>query len=102
MASRIDVQYTTPDARGKVKLGYFNSLGLSKPVQSVSIVDSYTIDVPLKHDQLQKVAHALVNPVMQAASVSAPLFPEKFDWAIEVGFLPGVTDNVGTTARETV
>lgn len=25
--------------------------------------------------------------------------PEKFDWAIEVGFLPGVTDNVGTTAR---
>ncbi len=25
-----------------------------------------------------------------------------FDYAIEVGFLPGVTDNVGTTARQTV
>ena len=25
-----------------------------------------------------------------------------FDYAIEVGFLPGVTDNVGTTARQTI
>ena len=25
-----------------------------------------------------------------------------FDYAIEVGFLPGVTDNVGTTAGQTI
>ena len=25
-----------------------------------------------------------------------------FDYAIEIGFLPGVTDNNGTTARETI
>ena len=25
-----------------------------------------------------------------------------FDYAIEVGFLPGVTDNVGATARQTI
>lgn len=28
--------------------------------------------------------------------------PDKFDWAVEIGFLPGVADNVGTTAREVI
>jgi phosphoribosylformylglycinamidine synthase II len=39
--------------------------------------------------------------VTQKSSVGEHL-AEGFDWLVEVGFLPGVTDNVGRTARETV
>jgi phosphoribosylformylglycinamidine synthase len=42
-----------------------------------------------------------MNPVVQECSVDEPA-RIVFDHAIEVGFLPGVTDNVGTTARQTI
>ena len=38
---------------------------------------------------------------MQEFLVDEPTLTD-FDFAIEVGFLPGVTDNVGTTARQTI
>ena len=44
----------------------------------------------------------LANPVTQRALVDKPLMPRRFDWALEIGFLPGVTDNVGNTAREAI
>lgn len=41
-------------------------------------------------------AQALCNPVTQSVMETPPAH----DWAVEVGFLPGVTDNVGTSAAE--
>ena len=42
-----------------------------------------------------------IDPVLQQASAGrAVLFDA--DWVIEVGFKPGVTDNVGRTAREVI
>ncbi len=48
-----------------------------------------------------QLARQLVNPVVQEFTVDEATLP-LFDYAIEVGFLPGVTDNVGTTARQMV
>jgi phosphoribosylformylglycinamidine synthase II len=102
MAARIDVQYTIPDARAQVKQHYFNSIGLSHPLTAVSVVDSYTVDARLGAAQLRQIAHALANPVMERAMVNGLPGPQQFGWALEIGFLPGVTDNIATTARETI
>jgi phosphoribosylformylglycinamidine synthase II len=75
-----------------------NDLGLA--VQSVRTVDCYTIDASLPKAQLKLLAaDAYSDPITQVWAVDRPL-AKNFDWAIEVGLLPGVTDNVGRTARE--
>jgi phosphoribosylformylglycinamidine synthase len=51
--------------------------------------------------ELDQIGSQLINPVAQVFSVDKPTLAD-FDYAIEVGFLPGVTDNVGTTARQTI
>ncbi len=120
MAHRIDIQPIISDTRAQVKTAYFQSLGLSHPLTSVGVVDSYVIDAGLNDKQLARVAEALTNPVTQRAIIDGKVVAggthgrtgnasgfisagsKKFGWAIEIGFLPGVTDNVGTTARETI
>ncbi len=75
-----------------------NDLGLA--VQSVRTVDCYTIDAGLTKAQLELLgSEAYSDPITQVWSVDRPL-ANAFDWVIEVGLLPGVTDNVGRTARE--
>ena len=49
----------------------------------------------------QAAAGPLSDPVIQDFSINLPL-AKNFDWLIEVGFRPGVTDNVGKTAREAI
>jgi len=73
---------------------------LAIAAKSVRTIDCYTIDAPLDKAQLELVAQeAYTDPITQIWSVDQPL-AKAFDWVIEVGFLPGVTDNVGRTARE--
>jgi len=100
MAHRIEVITKTGDTRAEVKKRKIQSMGFN--VDSVSLVDVYTLDTPSKEDELKSVASMLSNPVTQEAGINQPKAPERFDYAIEIGFLPGVTDNVGTTAREIV
>ncbi len=83
-------------------LGKLKSMGFADKVRSADLVDVYTIDADLSHDQLAKAASRLANDVIQTASVDSPQAPETFDFALEIGFLPGVTDNVGSTVAECV
>ena len=87
------------DARGeKIKRRIINDLNIS--VHSVSTVDVYTVDAGLSADEIEKVAAGpFLDPVIQEFSIGKPIRHD-FDWAIEVGYKPGVTDNVGRTARE--
>ena len=98
MAFRIDIRTIIEDTRGEVKKKQFGS----REIKSVKVVDSYLIDKELKKGGTEKVARALANPILETYAIGAPYAPAKFDWAIEVGFLPGVTDNVGNTAKETI
>jgi phosphoribosylformylglycinamidine synthase len=98
MSHRIEVITKTGDTRAEVKKRKIQSMGFH--VDDVGLVDVYTLDVSPKEGGLSSVAHMLSNPVTQEAGIDKPKAPEKFDYAVEVGFLPGVTDNVGTTARE--
>lgn len=102
MADRIEVQSKIPDARAQVRKSQFEGIGFSGKINDVQIVDVYTVDADLDDSQLKAIASMLSNPITQQARVNQFQAPDKFDWAIEVGFLPGVTDNVGNTAREMI
>jgi phosphoribosylformylglycinamidine synthase len=103
MASRIEVGFKNGirDALGeKVKRRIIDNLSL--PVEKVSTVEVYTVTGDLNKDELKEAASGpLSDHVIQNFSINKPLAGD-FDWLIEVGFRPGVTDNVGKTAREAI
>ena len=72
------------------------------PVERVSTVEVYTIGGDLPQEALLPYAReALCDPVVQEAHTDGCAALEKeFHWAVEVALRPGVTDNVGRTARE--
>jgi len=103
MVSRIYVIPKIKDSREKLFLQAWNSLHLSKKVKGVSIVDSYLIDSKLPNSQILKSAEILTNPILEEFSINEILNKtSQFDYIIEIGFLPGVTDNIGNSAKETI
>jgi len=75
---------------------------LNLEVKSVNTISVYTIDANLSPEQLEMVANGpFSDPITQMYAIDRPL-AQSFDWLIEVGFRPGVTDNVGKTAREAI
>ena len=68
-------------------------------LEQVRTVHVLTIDAELTREQLESARHLIfTNPVTQISSFQ-PL-ATNFDWAIWVGFRPGVRDNQGSTAVE--
>ncbi|HEY4513084.1 MAG TPA: phosphoribosylformylglycinamidine synthase subunit PurL [Candidatus Paceibacterota bacterium] len=73
-------------------------------------IDSYLITHKFSRDKLTKIGKALTNPTIEEFSIDK--FPsavlrarpktESFRYAIEIGFKPGVTDNIGHTTEETI
>lgn len=76
-----------------------NELGLI--LNQVRTVKVFTV-AGLDKAQIQQILaeHVLADPVLQIASLD-PL-PGDFDWTLEVGYRPGVTDNEGRTAAQSV
>jgi phosphoribosylformylglycinamidine synthase len=103
MASRIEIGFKKGirDALGeKTKKRIIDDLRI--PVDSVVTIEVYTIDGPLDPDELKKAACGpLSDPIIQETAINRGL-ALGFDWLIEVGFRPGVTDNVGKTAGEAI
>ena len=92
---RIEVHYTV-DPRLTVRTDRIRSFGF--PVDRLYLIDVYTIATSSRDftpDELSQIGGQLINPVVQEYTVDTAT-SAVFDYAIEVGFLPGVTDNVGT------
>ena len=71
-------------------------------VEGVRTIDVYTIEGPVSDQALKDIAAGpLLDPIIQRAAINRGL-ATSFDWLIEVGFRPGVTDNVGRTATEAI
>jgi phosphoribosylformylglycinamidine synthase len=98
-ASKVGIKSKISDTRADVRKNKLKSLGFSS-IENVELVDNYTIDHDLNEEQLGKIASMLTNPVSQESLINKNHLPEKADWVIEIGFHPGVTDNVASTARE--
>ena len=112
MSQRIEVFTFSEDGRAKT---YEQNFAKTVPnvkggIKKVRVVDVYTIEQPITSaDKLQDCLKAFTNPVTQQAFIleedQAPANDYwqavgNFDWALEIGYLPGVTDNIGHTASE--
>src|SRR5688500_2394096 len=102
MAVRLDIRPIVPDSRALTYKNAFNNLDLTGRVTEVFVVDSYLLDFRLSARELAEATTALTNPTIEQAHVNQAWAPNRFHSAAEIGFLPGVTDNVGTTANEVV
>ena len=85
------------DARGqRTKRQILHAFDHLPKDTKITCTDIYTIDsegLPDEH-----IVEAFCDPVIQNIAVNHPLTTD-FDWYIEVGFKPGVTDNVGHSAQ---
>lgn len=91
MPYRIEVLAHNDDGRARQ---IENSLAALGRRVSVRVADVYTSENPAAGKPA--FIDSLVNPVTQKSGET----PKDFDWALEIGFLPGVTDNIGHTAQE--
>lgn len=91
MAHRIEVLAHKDDGRAKSIEKLLKTMGKRA---SVRVADVYTSENAAAAGS--GFVQSLANPVTQ--NVNAKY--DKFDWALEIGFLPGVTDNIGHTASE--
>ncbi|NCT40811.1 MAG: phosphoribosylformylglycinamidine synthase [Alphaproteobacteria bacterium] len=91
MTTRIEVLAHIDDGRAKTLEKAIKAKGKSAAVR---VADIYTSE----HAKASSDAftQSLANPVTQETNTT----PNDFDWALEIGFLPGVTDNIGHTASE--
>ena len=71
-------------------------------VSSARILDVYHVDKALNEDQQERCRRELFTDPLTQHSSLGPLPGKAFDWMVEIGFLPGVTDNVGNTSREAI
>ncbi len=75
---------------------------LGKAPTDARVIDVYYLDLELAPADAKRVAQALLaDPILEEYSFT-PRFGSKADWLVEVGGVPGVTDNVGRTTAEAV
>jgi phosphoribosylformylglycinamidine synthase II len=103
MANRIEIGFRKGirDALGdKIRRRIIEHLQIA--VDRVRTIEVHTIDGDLSPVELEEVAGGpLSDPIIQDFAINTGM-ADRFDWLIEVGFRPGVTDNVGKTAKEAV
>ncbi len=102
MISRLEIISKILDTRAAVRKKKLEENGFKGKITSVFLVDVYIIDKNFISQELQKIASILMNPMVQTVKINEPISPKKFDYAIEIGYLPGVTDNIATTTKESI
>ncbi len=70
------------------------------PKENVKTALSYLFDSKLSKKEIIKLTEALTNPILEDYFINESPDFRSFDYAVEIGFLPGVTDNVGRTVEE--
>lgn len=102
MTSRIAIASNIEDPRARSYFTHLKSIFPQSRLAAVSFVQLYAIDATLSHPELEKAAALLSHPVIETHSTKRVPAPAAYARAIEIGYLPGVTDNVGRTAQETI
>jgi phosphoribosylformylglycinamidine synthase subunit PurSL len=101
MPSRIEVASDVINAEGNSVRNRIAS-GLGIHVDEVRVIDAYILDGELTQRELERLGSTLfADPTTQRFSGGRPAAKD-FDWAIDVGYRPGVTDNAGRTASQAV
>ncbi len=106
MPVRIEVATVVFDSRAVVRKKKFSDFSFSNKIHDVFLLDVYTTDKKFSIKQLDTLASSLCNPVTQEYFFTTPekgndfAIRTNFSYAIEIGFLPGVTDNIAHTVKE--
>ncbi len=107
LLNRIEVAQKSPATDSpaqRVLRAMREDLGI--PADAAALIRVYTLEMDLSPAELDAVAKdVFCDPVTESAAVNRPLAETAlpgFDWVIEAGFKPGVTDNTGRSAREGV
>jgi phosphoribosylformylglycinamidine synthase subunit PurSL len=90
------------DALGeKIRARIISDLGIGT-INSVRTAAVYILNGSLFPIELVALAEGpFSDPIVQDYAINKTIC-DSFDWMVEVGFRPGVTDNIGRTAREAV
>lgn len=103
MSHRIEIFYKRPEldvAGERLKRRIKRDLKLK--IDAVSTSDIYNIGLDLSKERLVFLAEEVfLDRVIHSYSIDRVAF-EDFDFYLEVGLLPGVTDDVGRTAEEAI
>ncbi|QQG38376.1 MAG: phosphoribosylformylglycinamidine synthase [Candidatus Kaiserbacteria bacterium] len=103
MAHRIAVYPSkVGDARAEGVLRSLKAVFPTAHLDRVASVATYVVEAALTDRDLEVAAVRLTNPIIEHSSRESVDAPAGYAFAIEIGYLPGVTDNVGKTARETI
>jgi len=85
------------DPRGLSLINKAQSV-LGYELKNVRTSDVYSIFSEITAEEAQNFASSVTNQVIQGFEIGEKK-DRTFDWVIVVGFLPGVTDNVGRSAK---
>jgi len=91
MHTRIEILAHKDDGRARKIEKMLSAMGLASNVRALDVYTSESPDA-----NAPDFASALANPVTQKVNQT----PQDFNWALEIGYLPGVTDNIGNTTSE--
>ena len=103
MPSQIKIINTHLSGKEKSLFSIFSS----KKLKSLKIAEVYNISKNLKNNQFKKTKELLYNPISQKYLDNENIHQSlrqfgKFNFVIEIRYLPGVTDNIGNTAQEII
>ncbi len=62
----------------------------------------FNVHAELSPNEVERIREELTDPVIQHSAIGRLTQEEPFDWLITIGFRPGVTDNVGRTAKTAI
>lgn len=99
MADRIEISTKVNDTRSAVITKQIQDLGYN--IQSARFIEVYVINKDFTPEQIQQIAQMLTNPVSESFLINQKQ-PDQITQALEIGFLPGVTDNIATTTKESI
>ena len=98
MIFRLSVDFNDKSPEAKTLERKIAEMGFSADVLTS---DVYSIRHDFSDEQMNKLVQGLHNETAQSARINRP-FSGVFDWALEIGYLPGVTDNVAHTVTEII
>ncbi len=101
MLTRIEVAQKSPgtDAKANKVLAAIHE-DLKLPVDKVAAIAVYVLEMELSAEEKTRIAQELfADPITENVAIDSALAND-FDYLVEAGFKPGVTDNVGQSSRE--